>query len=727
MRTTILTSIILATLPSVCDAQESHSASADSALTKQTWQLKGLEVRGYKRLTRITPSGIVYDLSKDKNVQTQDLLTALGRVPLVTVDAQQNLKVKGSGNFSIYLNGKPYRVAQLNPQEVLRSIPASTIAKVEVITTLDGRYSSEDGDAVINIITVKKRLDGYTLSLNGGGATQPKAKGGATLIATKGKVEMNVGYNYDMTGQDDQPIASEYDYPAIGRTVRMDSHVSRGRWESHTLRAMLNWTVDSLNTLYADAHGLLKHTNSRTTWNQTVREKKQNPVSSLFQNENQNWAGTVETNLIFRNYFRNRKNTERISAGYRYTYTPDVRDFSQWYVSDESSRSKRKTKGGMDEHTVSADWLIPLAALHQLRVGGRQVFRLGDSRSSLYHIDNGTESPSTEKFGNDMRYHQNISALYASYNGSVGIFALSAGLRWEYTYLSMLFPQAEALGFSRRQCEWLPSASVSYQPSRFSQLSLSYRKSVQRPGILQLNPFEELYSDYSGAEGNPSLLYADTHNLGLDYSLSLTGFFLSAGISYKYTANAVAGYDYYNDQKRLINTFGNIHHTTQWGGNLYVSYRPWCFLSLMVAGDIGSYQMRDQKLGVDQNALVYNLTCFGDFYLPHNWSVGGQYGTYKNAPDIWGKRKAFPLYSLYVGKSFLKSALNVRAVINSPFHKYFSIYESTRRDGYSFFQDNSAIARSFELSVSYTLSGGKTKNLQRDRSLQNDDQQTGVK
>jgi len=75
-----------------------------------------VSVVGRKRLIKITHNGLEYDLSKDLAAQSTNLFAALNRVPLVNVDANDNITLKGSASFSIFLNGHPYRIAQSSPK-----------------------------------------------------------------------------------------------------------------------------------------------------------------------------------------------------------------------------------------------------------------------------------------------------------------------------------------------------------------------------------------------------------------------------------------------------------------------------------------------------------------------------------------------------------------------------------------------------------------------------------
>lgn len=703
-----------------------------AAMQQQSQNLSEVVVHGRKRLITISPKSIIYDMSKDKAVQASDLLSALKYVPLINVDANDNITVKGSGAYSIYLNGVPYRIAQSNPKEVLQSIPASTIEKIEVITELDGRYDADTGNAIINIVTAKRALNGYSLTLNGGGATQPKANFGTTLIATKGNVDFSIGYNYNLDGQRKQPVEAKN---RVGtdenrQDISLDGK-SNGNWQNHTIRALLSWAIDSVNSLYADSHGLLQKTDFKTNWEQSLSQRQQS-THSTFLNRNDNWSGSVESNIMYRNLFRENKKQERFTAGYRYTYNPDIRNFIQQSYSGENETNHRsKTDGGMNEHTVMADWTIPFSAKHLMRVGAKQIFRIGDTKSLSYLLSGNQwemSAPTPGANPTDMDYNQNISALYSSYTGSLSDkLTLNASLRWEYTFFKMQFPDNHGYDYTTRKNSLLPHLSVAYQPDNTSRLSLSYDSGIQRPGILMLNPFQANYSGYTGSEGNPNLAYSRNHYVAFSYMKYSNILFLSCGLSYKRQDDAIISYSHYNrDENMLINTYGNIDKTDEIGANVYFNYRPVSILSLMATGNVAYYAMRSGDYDLKQNSIIYNATVMCDVFLQKNWTMGLQYGNYKNVPYAWGKSYAFSLYSFYVSKSFLDGALNIKAVVNSPFNKYYQIKDERIHTDYYSLQTNFATARSIGINISYTIKSGKKRDIKRDRSLQNTDQQTGI-
>ena len=714
--------------------KESVTLDADKtlhiSLSANANVLGEVSVVGRKRLIKITHNGLEYDLSKDLAAQSTNLLAALNRVPLVNVDANDNITVKGSTSFSIFLNGHPYRIAQSSPKAVLQSIPVSTVKKIEVINRINARFGGDVGDAIINIVTYQQLFDNYALTLNAGANTQPRANAGLNLMGTYKNIDYSLGYSYALDGQREQPIASKSRYAQGSQWQEYNGKgVGDGDWKKHIVRAMLQWRPDTLNTLYLDGHALIEQTNLNTLWQQTFNEQGQAPLQSTFDTENKNTTGTAEANIIYRNLFRN-TGDEHWVVGYRYTYNPDVRHYYQTNSNllGNERRTRRKTNGGLHEHSLSVDFNLVNNDNTTLLVGGKQTLRNGDIQSSHRMLKDGewVDDAAENLQQQQLKYAQNVSAAYASISLGVGNFTLDASLRWEYGDLKMQYPQQTVYNFTNRKHYVLPYASIYYQ-GKSSSLSLNYNTGVTRPSILMLNPFKAIVSQYLAAEGNPQLKNAYTHTLETSYSLYSNTLFLSYSLHYKWINHPIMAFPRYNaDKKQLITQYQNIVFARNLGSNLYLNYRPIPLLSLTFSGNIDWYKNQESEQLWDKTNTAYNLTLMCDVLLKKNWTIALQYGNYKNPVEIWAKSHAFSISSLAISKSFLKGALNVRAVMNSPFQKYNELLVEQNLTHFSRSQTNYLTARAFGIDITYAFKSGNPKELKRDSRLKSSDQKTGV-
>ena len=714
--------------------KESVTLDADKtlhiSLSANANVLGEVSVVGRKRLIKITHNGLEYDLSKDLAAQSTNLLAALNRVPLVNVDANDNITVKGSTSFSIFLNGHPYRIAQSSPKAVLQSIPVTTVKKIEVVDRINARFGGDVGDAIINIVTNQQLFDNYALTLNGGANTQPRANAGLNLMGTYKNIDYSLGYSYALDGQREQPIASKSRYAQGSKWQEYNGKgVGDGDWKKHIVRTMLQWRPDTLNTLYLDGHALIEQTYLNTLWQQSFNEQGQAPLQSTFDTQNKNTTGTAEANIIYRNLFRN-TGDERWVVGYRYTYNPDVRHYYQTYSNllGNERRTRRKTNGGLHEHSLSVDFNLLNNDNTTLLVGGKQTLRNGNIQSSNKLLKDGEwiDDAAENLQQQQLKYAQNVSAAYASISLGVGNFTLDTSLRWEYGDLKMQYPQQTVYNFTNRKHYVLPYASIYYQV-KSSSLSLNYNTGVTRPSILMLNPFKAIVSQYLAAEGNPQLKDAYTHTLETSYSLYSNTLFLSYSLHYKWTNHPIMAFPRYNaDKKQLITQYQNIVFARYLGSNLYLNYRPIALLSLTFSGNIDWYKNQESEQLWDKSNTAYNLTLMCDVLLKKNWTIALQYGNYKNPTEIWAKSHAFSISSLAISKSFFKGSLNTRVVMNSPFQKYNELLVEQNLTHFSRSQTNYLTARAFGIDITYTFKSGNPKELKRDSRLKSSDQKTGV-
>ena len=127
----------------------SASAQTDSTQVKNdyiTWnqELEGVTVKAQRQLIKQDIDRVGYDVQADEESKTQTVLDMLRKVPMVTVDGEDNIKVKGNSSFKIYKNGHLDLSLTQNAKEILKSMPASMVKRIEVITDPGAREDAKD-------------------------------------------------------------------------------------------------------------------------------------------------------------------------------------------------------------------------------------------------------------------------------------------------------------------------------------------------------------------------------------------------------------------------------------------------------------------------------------------------------------------------------------------------------------------------------------------------------
>lgn len=709
------------------DAEMTVSEPTDNlviSLNTNSIQLQEVAVVG--QLTTQTDNGISYNMAANKRAQSENILQSLAYVPLINVDVDGTISVQGSQSYSLYVNGRPNEMAQTAPKAYLESLPASSIAKVEVITRPDNKYSADANSYIINIVLKSPMVEGYIVNVSGGGNTQPAADGSLLGMIKKGNVDASLNYDYNLNGQRHQPMDVTYtSLNSAGEATEVSkiNDVGNGNWHTHTMRAMVKWQIDSLNTLYADAHGRINQTNLTEDLSQSELWPNVGNNTTYLSNLNKYTAGTAEANLIYRNYFGNDQQSERWLAGYHFTYNPDKRSLTQSRRDDGGTYPDyfQRTYGGMTEHTAKASYLLKFSPWQSLRITANEMYRHGSTNSSYFYDD---EAATPQ---DNMTYNNSITALTISYSSwikrKIYIRLLARG---NYDYLTMALPQDPSLNYTRNRFYFLPSAYAYWRPNQDNTLMLQYSTSLTRPSIDQLNPFASTTNDLSVSVGNPDLKAQYSNNVSLMwYFTKVKNLTLATTLQYEHLSDVILPYNYTNGERK-VSTFSNFGGANQYSLMFNVNWRPASWASFSLNGNIGERSLTSTNINLKQNDFFCYFTPQLNFFLPNHFRIGGKYGYYKSTPSPMSSRSAIQNYSCYISKSFLDGRLNLSVTANSPFNKYIHSKEITTMPSLITTQNNYITARSFGISLSYSFSGGKKVNLDRDNTMGSTDQSTGV-
>lgn len=680
--------------------------NGDIVLISDNHLLSEVIVKGRRNLTKQTSTGFTYDLSSINFIKSQNLLQALRLVPFLEVNYEGEISVKGDKQYMLYMNGKPFDIGMANPVQILKSIPAKNIKQIEIVTETDSRFNNNI--PVINILTASNSLEGLYLNGSAKYESVPNAQAGLSILTKKDRVDFSFSYDYDYKNQHNQPIFQSITSPE--NTVTLNGR-GKGYWHTHTLRALSSLRINSQNIIYADLHAKINNDFYKTQWLELTEQKNREEESNWKSSRSSVTKGTLETNLIYRNYFKHNSKKEHFMVGYRYTYNPDKRNFTLSQPVNNSSTYTQKTNGGLNEHTLDAKLIIPFSRNHQLSIDARTIYR-------------DAELNSTDNSG--LSYTQSITYPNLYYIGTFKWFKASLNFSCEYDYLSMTNLHDANTTYHSKNVYFLPTVNV-YRTLKKWRVNLNYKRSLQRPSITMLNPFFNSENNYFHQIGNPHLKAEIKDLVSFGASFFKREFNMSVGLSYSNTDNAILSYqNKSSDLLSIISTYDNIGKVNTFTGNIFANWQPVSSLIFKLNINGGLYNIQSKSLNLSQKDYTLNVFGWVDYYFSTNWSVGANVIHFKQAPEPFGSINSITKYSIHVEKSWMKGALSTSLEISNPFRKYSNLESTVTTSMFSTKRINFMTTRYLGLNISYTLQNGQKSKLKRDSSLINNDQNSGV-
>ena len=244
--------------------------------TKQ--QLNEVAIVADKPLLTKEIDRISFDVQADPESKSNDALEMLRKVPMITVDGNDIIQLKGSNKFQIFINGKPSALMINSPSDVLKAMPAATIKKIEVITIPPSKYDGEGLAGIINIITVKRTEQGMNGSLFGRYNNIYGERSSLSLNVKEDKFGMNL-----LLGAGHQPINSQEQNARLVTFLPTSVLTQAGFLKTggnfNNGRADLSFEADSLHLLT----GIVDFTNRRFASDPTLNSQLMTSSAGISQ------------------------------------------------------------------------------------------------------------------------------------------------------------------------------------------------------------------------------------------------------------------------------------------------------------------------------------------------------------------------------------------------------------------------------------------------------------
>ena len=632
--------------------------------------LAGVEVVAQKPLVKMEVDKMTYRVEDDTDSKSSTVLDMLRKVPMVSVDGQDNITVNGSSAFKVYVDGKPNVMFSSNPSMIFKSMPASMVKTIEVVTNPGARFDAEGASGVLNIVMNKQMMQGMG-GPGGPGGAAPSADGyTGTIRATVGN--RSLGGGVMLSGQKGKfsysaNVMENYSKPGA-TVVEMDQqNGTTSILTTASTKTRLPFTLGNLSLGYdLDAMSSVNATFSLTSLSMrnsglTTTKMLYGTGDNGFSYDNnmtmKNGRTSFSANLDYQRFF-NTERTKSIIVTYQLSLSPSKTkqrndfekvDNSFLDLTDRYSDVKDNTT----DHTIQVDYTTPLATGQTFNTGGKLMTRKATS-DSKYYLDDVFDTNQSL----DYEYRNTILAGYTEYEGSFDKFSAKAGLRYEHTWQDVEYHFGNGTNFSKDYGCLVPSASLSYSPSMTTNIGLTYNMRISRPGITYLNPYVDHSDPNSLSYGNTNLDVEKSHNMALVYNMYTTRLMMNVNLHYNYTGNGIEQYSFY-DNNLLNTTYGNIVKRSQTGANIYANWLALKNTRLFMNGSLNYSHMSSDYVNSSNHGWQATAMMGIQQTLPLDLKLSTYLITSSKTKTLQGWTSGFNMLTASLSKTFFKDKLSV--------------------------------------------------------------------
>ncbi|RAJ74956.1 outer membrane receptor protein involved in Fe transport [Chitinophaga dinghuensis] len=556
------------------------------ALTPATSQLKGVEVTSTRKLLTMQGDKLVYDPGVLPGVDNDNSIEILKKIPGFWIEQNEDIRLNGSGDVTILINGVKQNLLGNQVANLLKSIPANAISKIEVVTGGAARYDAAGG-SVINFVLKQRTIDGYSINFANNVLIDKYVSNNHNLYAMllTGKLQSSTSVSYARNhSYYTENGQINYNQQHANTADILYQRNSLTRSSGPTLYENLSYAVSNKSKLILDISSTWK--NSKGDFSDTSNFGAPLSYRQQYKRNDEVKNNLTSVNLIYQ--FRPDTAGSLLAVNYGY-----INGYIRQYQDIENSRSPATGYGSIlqagylplqgYQHIIKADLE---KKLHQLVLETGVKYNAG-------HIDNNAQYDTIKATGpvydrqlsNTTSYDEKIIAAYATLRYSHGHLGFMAGGRMEHTATATANGKASTI--HQDYTNFLPNVAITYQrPGYAGMLKLS--SGLSRPDYQLLNDYRYYINEYKYQEGNPFLKPSTRYTISLENNIAG---FLTANI----------GYIRINDQVQLTGT--------QLNNSPYTAIRP------ENAVNVNDYYISlSAAYSILQHKLEGNLNLYGEMF-----------------------------------------------------------------------------------------------------------------
>lgn len=670
----------------------------DIVIKTSTSNLQEVTIQAQKPFIEVKADKIVVNVENSIVSAGSSVMEVLQRSPGVNVDNNDNISLKGKQGVVIWIDGKPTPMQGADLATVLRSMPASSVDKIEIIANPGARFDAAGSGGIINIRTKKDKRLGLngTATLTYGQGKYPKYGAGTNLNYRDKKFNVYVNYNFayrywfnhlmldrkflDTTKADYNKQLFRYD----------QDNYALFNFKNHTASAGIDYSLSSRTTL---GLALSMSTNS-------FNPKADNASRALDASDrliydfnttgrHDNLYYNYAANVNLRHAFDSSGRELSVDADYAAFGNQSNQNFVTTYTAPDGSAFqpdyflKSNLDGITSIQSLKADYVHPLKNSLRLEAGVKSSFAKADNEPLFYEKVNGDYTLDTKR-SNHFIYNENINAGYITFSKDGKKWSTQAGLRVENTN-ARWEQKTTGQQYDTSYTQLFPSLAAQYHLSPKQDIGITLSRRIERPNYQQLNPFKYFIDKTTYREGYPYLKPASFYSVELSHTFNqrfVTTF--TYGINKGVITEVIQPSE--TEDSITVQTNKNLEQMTFVGlsGAYPFQITKWWSNVTNVNIYYALYEGNIANTPLRNGAPTFDLNTNNTFLLPGNFSA--ELGLFYQARQVYGYMEVEPLWMLTAGVQkhlFNKKAtikLNVQDIFFKGYPRATSLYTGYRED-----------------------------------------------
>jgi outer membrane receptor protein involved in Fe transport len=694
-------------------------------LNNASKKLNEVVVSGDRGIMQMSIDKKVFNVDKNLLSEGGNAGDVLQTIPSVTTDVDGNINLRGSGNVTVLIDGKPSSLAGSDMSALLQQIPANTIESVELITNPSAKYDPDGMSGIINIVLKKNKKDLFSGSANVSAGTSEQYTAGLNLNYRKNKWNTSVGLGV----RSNQRTGSQKN---LRQNIFSDTTFYSNQYSDRNdlikginARVGIDYSFNNKNTLGVNTTYNIRNRKNNSDINYENLDANNSLSSRSVRTSRADDEGNnLDASIYYKKLFARPKEELYIEGTLSQSSGDRTENFSQEYFNADgnpfNSNAFLQRSDNIDNsyvNTLKLDYSYPVDEFSKIETGFKSSFRNVDADIRAENFDTiNSEYVNNPNVTNHFVFDEQVHAVYGIYSRTINKFGFQVGLRAEQAYTS-----ADQIStgekFNNDYFSLFPSIYFSYKLEKDQELQLNYSRRINRPSVNNLNPFVDYEDPQNLRRGNPTLKpeYIDSYEWSYLKYWGRNSF--TSTLYFRQINGTIQRFRTIDTSGVSTVTFINLDKSRNYGLEFTANtelVKNWSLLSNL---NLFQSNMDGTNLGGELKSSNFNywLKITSSTKIP-KWfdiQISGNY----NSPNQGLQGKSKPMYSMDLGlkKDLWKNKATVNFTLSDVFDTRKFEFES---QGEGFIQHSEFKRLSRIATIGFTYRFGKSDLQNRKRTKQ---------